>query len=177
MTTYKMTDGAYFSPAMLDGAQAVACYLGGANAFRTWTFAELTAAAHLPRLPIWVPPAAASATQATTDLYAILGAMLHYGIPRGQTIAFDLEMSKADVTYMTQIAHDLHFFGYGAIGYGSLSTITAAVPSYLWKWDADWTGQPHLTEGMQATQWTDGARFDTSEISEELYATLLWKAP
>lgn len=174
--TYKMTDAAYYSPSMLDnGTEAVACYIGGEFAVHVWPYNALVTVQHYPRLPIWVPRSDATGSEASQDLNALLDDILHYGFPRGQTIAFDLETSRADVDYMAEVAKGLQFFGYGAIGYGSLSTINDAVPNYLWKWAADWTDVPHLIPGMEATQWTNGKQFDTSEISEDLYNTLLWK--
>lgn len=170
-----MNDAATFTPAML-GASAVAGYFGGPNAFRAWTDEEWRATGTTPKLPIWVPAPAATAEQARNDdLFKILSLCLHYDVPRGQAIAFDLETSKADLAYMQEMGNSLRYFGFGCVGYGSLSTITGAVPPYLWKWDADWTGSPHLTPGMVATQWTSGQAFDQSVISQDLFNILVWK--
>lgn len=173
--TYTMTDGAYFSSGMLSGSQAVAGYIGGPNAYRVWTDADWKAAGHVPKLPIWVPAANASTPDARTEVIEILNVILHYAIPRGQAIAFDLEASQADVLYMRAIGGWLEFFGYGTLVYGSESTLGAAAPPYLWRWDAEWTGVAHLTSGAMATQWESNAQWDTSTVSAELYARLLWR--
>jgi hypothetical protein len=171
-----MTDAATFTPAMLEGAAAVAGYFGGPNAYRAWTDNEWKATGTTPKLPIWVPKPSATASDArNTDIWQILSQCLHYQVPRGTAIAFDLETSQADVSYMEEMNACLQYFGFGIIGYGSLSTINNAVPSYIWKWDADWTGVAHLTPGMAATQWTNGQQFDTSEISPQLAAILTWR--
>ena len=176
MTTYLMRDAATFDSTMLDGAEAIAGYIGGPNAYRTWQDSEWEAVGHLPKLPIWVPKLQASQAEARDqDLAALLNIIQHYDMPRGQVIAFDLETSKADDAYMQEIAAYLEFWGYGTIAYGSLSTINGAYPSYLLKWDADWTGTAHLTDGFQATQWQDARLWDNSEISQELYDRLLWR--
>lgn len=174
MTTYTMSDAAYFSQGML-GSDAVAGYFGGPLAVRAWTLREWQEAGRKPKLPIWVPRSQATGANADADVLDILGCLLDYVVPRGQTVAFDLETSQADVSYMTRMAACLQFFGYGTLVYGSLSAIPGDAPGYLWRWDADWTGEAHLTPGMQATQWTSGTSYDQSEISEALYETLLWR--
>lgn len=177
MATFTMTDAAFFTPGMLSGANAVAGYIGGPNAAHVWADSNWQATGTVPKLPIWVPAASASVAQARSEVIEILNIILHYHIPRPQTIAFDLETSEADFSYMTSMADFLRFFGYGCMAYGSLDTITKAVPPYLWKWSASWTGSPHLDsgEGIVATQWVNGTQFDTSEITQELMNTLVWR--
>jgi hypothetical protein len=177
MATYTMTDAAYFSAGMLSGANAVAGYIGGPNAAHVWADSDWQATGTVPKLPIWVPAASASDAQARSEVIQILDVCLHYEIPRPQTIAFDLETSEADFGYMTAMADFLKFFGYGCMAYGSLDSITTAVSPYLWKWSASWTGSPHLDSGeaIVATQWANNSEFDTSEITQELMNTLVWK--
>jgi hypothetical protein len=177
MTTPTMSDAAYYTPQMRTGFSAVAGYWGGPDAAHTWSAQDWEACQSpgLGRLPIWVPSPSASQAEAAADIDTIVNIILNWRVPKGLTIAFDLETSKADLAYMTQISGDLQWLGYGCMAYGSLSTITQAAPAYLWKWDADWTNIPHLTPGMAATQWTNGTAFDQSVISEELAETLNWR--
>jgi hypothetical protein len=175
VTSLTMTDAAYFTSGMLAGAQAVAGYIGGPDADHVWADSDWKATGSHPKLPIWVPAASATATEARAEVLDVLNSCLHYHIPRGQAIAFDLETSKADASYMQMMSSSLAFFGYGTVIYGSASTIGADSLGYLWKWDADWTGSMHLTAGCVATQWENGAQWDTSEVSEELFGALLWK--
>jgi hypothetical protein len=170
-----MTDAAFFTPGMLSGAQAVAGYIGGENVYHTWSDADWASTGSMPKLPVWVPPKAGTATQARADVMTIMSIALHYHIPRGSPFAFDLETSQADVSYMAEMWPCLSFFGYGCVVYGSLSTLSSAAPPNLWRWDADWTGTAHLTPGMAATQWTNGQQWDTSEISQELADILTWR--
>jgi hypothetical protein len=175
MTNFIMRDAADFTPAMLSGAQAVSGYIGGEEADHVWSDADWAATGAMPKLPIWVPLSNETVSEGRAEGLEILSTIYHYHIPRGQTIAFDLELSDADLGYVQAAAGVLQYFGYGAMAYGSLSTIQKAAPPYLWKWDADWTGLAHLTPGFQATQWANGPNYDISEISQELYSTLVWR--
>lgn len=178
MTTFTMTDAATFNPAMLT-AQAVAGYFGGPNAFRAWTDNEWQATGDKPKLPIWVPGPTATATDArNNEIYQIVNKLIHYNIPRGQAIAFDLETSQADAAYMREMIACLHYLGMGIIAYGSRSTIQASAGG-AWIWDADWTGVPHISPGSAGTQWTSdtlsGEPYDTSEINEGFFGFLKWR--
>jgi hypothetical protein len=170
---YTMYDSAYWNPEMLN-ADAIAGYIGGPYVLNTWSQEDWKAAESKPRLPIWVPNPNSGPVQAESDLGSILTVIYHYGMPKNQVIALDLETSQADKDYVEYVALGLRFYGYGCIGYGSLNTINNAVPPYLWKWSADWTNEAHLDEGMQATQWTSGQIYDQSQITQALMDCLLW---
>lgn len=176
MADYTMNDAAFFNTDML-GAQVIAGYIGGSNADNTWSDANWSSVGTKPKLPIWVPAPAATAADARSEVLAILSIILHHRMPPGQVIAFDLETSGDDYSYIQEMAGCLVFFNnYGTLAYGSRSTIQNAVPGSIWKWDADWdNGGAHLTPGMEATQWTNGTTFDQSLISQALYDRLLWR--
>lgn len=168
---FTMNDAAHFSPAMLN-CDVVAGYLGGNFANHVWTDDEWNGCAGRHILPIWVPSPAETAPNARTEVLQILDRCIHLGIESGQTIAFDLETSTADVAYMQEMAACLRTVGYGTLVYGSLSTIANQAPAYIWRWSADWTGVPHLIGA--ATQWINeqpGKPYDQSVISADLYIT------
>ena len=177
MADILMWDAAVLPAALPSGYSAAAGYIGGENAYRTWTDADWARVKGLRKLPIWVPPAAGTEAEARRDIISILNIILHYRIPRNSPIALDLETSQADSTYVAALADFLQFYGYGTIAYGSLATIetAAAAPPYIWRWTADWTGSPHLDAGAQATQYVSTAAYDSSVITPELY-DVLWPA-
>lgn len=176
--TYKMSDAAFFNAEMLDGFDVCAVYIGGESAYHVWTDAEVAATGDKPKLPIYVPAPNSTAAEARyTDIYRIVDKIIHYDIPAGQVFAFDLETSKADFSYMQEMAQCLQNLGFGTLVYASKSVIGGAAPAYLWKWDADWTETPHLNSGSMATQWTNevaGKPFDQSEISADLMERIHW---
>lgn len=179
MAVYTMNDAENFSVSMLD-ADIMAGYLGGPNAAgKPWTDPNWLACGSKPKLPIWVPAPAATWQEArSVDCWQILSAALHYRWPSGTVVAFDLETSKADYSYIAEMAACLEFFnGFGTLAYGSLSTITDAVPGGIWKWSASWDATPHLDMGfaIHATQWTNGPVFDRNLVDQVLYDRILWR--
>lgn len=183
MITYTMNDAENFTPAML-GSEIIAGYLGGEYAAgQPWTDANWAACAGKKKVGIWVPQPAASQDQArNTDLFHILDKALHFRWPAGQPVIIDLETSKADSSYVDELASCLLYFDIGLVAYGSLSTIVDAVPAHIWKWSASWPqtgpGTPHLDAGMYATQWTSdalaGVPYDQSVVTQELYDRIAW---
>jgi len=168
-----MFDCAVLPAELPPGFQAVAGYWGGPAAYRTWTDDDWARTGGLKRLPIWVPAVNAAAAAAREEVLQILSLILHYDVPRGVTIAFDVETSQADQSYLEMMSQCLQHFGYGTIVYGSAFSVFTETGN-LWKWPADWTGSPHMYDGpqVQATQYASSSAYDSSVISDLLLTTL-----
>lgn len=138
-----------------------AVYIGG-DTPHPWTGQEISAQKSRYILPVFVrsdppgPGAAADVAEAVRRLGEI-------GIKGRYLVAWDAETS-ADPAYTAEVSRLMTAAGYMLMDYGSLSTVTGNKNPDGWYWTADWTGQPHLDPGAEATQYEDAGPYDLSLI-------------
>lgn len=169
MSTLTMYDAEY-PVGIPAGAQVIAGYIGG-DAGHVWTSGEWGKYTPFLRLPIWVRDNP-QAWQPLTDASRCAAALRALGVPKGATVALDMEMT-VDRPWVVQFATSILDAGWYTMLYGSKSTVLENGPTSGGFWTADWTGKPHLSVGATATQWTSGAHWDISEI-DETHSRYLW---
>lgn len=163
---FLMRDAAFATSIERPWDQAIAGYLGGPNAYRTWTSDDWDMFATNRKLPIWVAGESGSA-----EAPFALDALYKLGFKPGCHVAVDME-KRVDVTYLNSFTDCLNFFGYKVLVYGSASTVFGN-PVCNGYWVADWTGQPHMFNhpAVRITQWATG-NFDSSSVKGWIYNEL-----
>jgi hypothetical protein len=164
MTDFEMRDAA-FASGLAGWRGAVAGYLGGPNAFRTWTPQEWRLFPGQPKLPIWV--AGFGGAKEGAQVVALLRSL---GVSLGKTVAVDME-GRVDSTYLNNFAAEVQWggFGYKVWVYGQTSTVFGN-PKLNGYWAANYPVPPvpfmfdHA--GVRATQYASGDLFDSSLVKE-----------
>jgi len=173
MTDFEMRDAA-FTSGLAGWGGAVAGYVGGPNAYHTWSPADWAyfVASKQPKLPIWV-----GGFNGESEGWACLSALRHLGVPLGKAVALDLE-TRRDIAYVTAFAAVLQWggAGYRVWPYGSASTVFGN-PQLTGYWVADYAGVgPFMYDhtGVRATQYASGPQYDSSLVKDWELANL-WK--
>ena len=152
------------------GYRAVAGYIGG-DTPHVWTDAEWHRFRGMRKLPIWV-----RSDPANVDAFAALQRLFELNIPRGVTIALDLE-TAVDFEYVRMFHRVMKWAGFFVWVYGSASTVFDN-PHADGYWVADYAGKgpfmyPHAM--VKATQYEAGATYDSSLVKYWQYYWRLWK--
>lgn len=160
------------------GFDAAAGYIGG-DTPHVWTKSEWARLGQTAKLPVWVrsnpPSGTQGAAQGTADAFAALERLHAIGVPRGSTVALDLETAVSPV--LVGAFHDvMRWAGFYVWVYGSRSTVFAN-PVCDGYWVADYTHVPHMAAGknVRATQWTDGQVFDQSVVRWWQWRNRMWR--
>lgn len=155
-----MLDAAYAQD--LDGtdANAVGGYLDSPNALHPWSSSDW-AGIPGPKLPIWVAGDAGEPEAET-----VLSQLTMLGVPMRGYVAVDME-TRVDVTYVTKFGAILQHNRYRVLVYGSAETVFQ-MPQLNGYWVAGYLDPPepymYPHQGVRATQWEAGTRYDTSAI-------------
>ena len=156
------------------GYSAVAGYIGG-DTPHVWTDAEWQRFGNLHKLPIWVRSNPAS-VNAEADAFGALERLYQLSVPRGITVALDLE-AAVDPSYVNKFQSVMNWAGLYAWVYGSAATVFNNPPADGY-WVADWAGrgpfmyQHHM---VKATQYATGAQYDSSLVLHWQYDWRLWQ--
>ncbi len=116
----KMFDASVPPASAPAGYRAVAGYIGG-DTPHVWTEAEWRRFDQLHKLPIWVR---SNPTQvdAEADAFGALQRLYQLRVPRGITVAIDLE-TAVDSGYVRRFHSVMRWAGFYAWVYGSASTV------------------------------------------------------
>lgn len=170
----KMFDASTPPASAPQGYRAVAGYIGG-DTPHVWTDAEWRRFGKLRKLPIWVR---SNPTQvdAEADSFAALERLFELKIPRGTTVALDLE-TAVDADYVRMFHRVMRWAGFYVWVYGSASTVFRN-PEADGYWVADYAGKgpfmyPHKM--VKATQYDNGPNYDSSLVKYWQYYWRLWK--
>jgi len=170
----KMFDASVPPASAPAGYRAVAGYIGG-DTPHVWTEAEWRRFEQLHKLPIWVR---SNPTQvdAEADAFGALQRLYQLRVPRGITVAIDLE-TAVDSGYVRRFHSVMRWAGFYAWVYGSASTVFGN-PSADGYWVADYAGKgpflyPHRF--VKATQYDNGPNYDSSLVKHWQYDWRLWE--
>jgi hypothetical protein len=170
----KMFDASTPPSSAPHGYRAVAGYIGG-DTPHVWTEAEWRRFAKLRKLPIWVRSNPAQ-VHAEADSFAALERLYELKVPRGVTIALDLETS-VDAGYVRTFHRVMRWAGFFVWVYGSASTVFRN-PQCDGYWVADYAGKgPFMYQHkmVKATQYENGTHYDSSLVKHWQYSMRLWK--
>jgi len=170
----KMFDASTPPESAPPGYRAVAGYIGG-DTPHVWTEGEWRRFRKLRKLPIWVRSNPAQ-VHAEPDAFAALQRLFELHVPRGTTVALDLE-TAVDAGYVRTFHRVMRWAGFYAWVYGSASTVFKNPPADGY-WVADYAGKgpflyPHKM--VKATQYADGPHYDSSLVKYWQYYWRLWK--
>jgi hypothetical protein len=166
-----MADAA-FPGQVPDGADIVAGYIGG-DATHVWSDADWAACRHVRKVPIFVRSQRGNGED---DGFAALQRLYQLGVPKGATVAYDLE-TLVYGAMVTAFWNVLRHHGYYVWVYGSADFIFGNPPCSGY-WVAEYTGQPFMYphSRVAATQYEAGeAGWDWSEVKGWQYVHRLWK--
>jgi len=141
-------------------------YIGG-DTPHVWSDAEIAGLGHRKRLPIYV------CTLSGRDANDVAAALINWAddhqLPAGTRVCLETD-TLIDLTLVRTVDNRVTKAGFKLTHYGSLSALTAYPATSGGRWDADWTGEQHLTAGSWATQWASGAMigkgYDVSECKD-----------
>ena len=170
----KMFDASTPPASAPGGYRAVAGYIGG-DTPHVWTDAEWKRFHALRKLPIWVR-SDPTAVDAKTDAFAALEGLYALRVPRGITVALDLE-TAVDGAYVNVFHSVMRWAGFYVWVYGSASTVfgNPAADGY---WVADYAGKgPFMYDHqmVKGTQYANGSHYDSSLVKYWQYYWRLWK--
>jgi hypothetical protein len=169
----RMTDAAYPPQARAPaGAEIVAGYIGG-NTPHVWSKTEWAQFGHVRKLPIFVRDQRGDGEE---DGCQAVGELARLGVPRGATVAYDLE-TLVYGAMVTAFWNVLRRGGYHVWVYGSADFVFGN-PSCSGYWVADYTGQPFMYphSRIAATQYEANVEgWDWSEVKGWQYTHRLWK--
>lgn len=162
----KMTDASTPPSSRPEGAEIVAGYIGG-DTPHVWTEHEWHAFGRVKKLPVFVRSGPGNGT---SDAFAALQQMYRLGVPKGTTVAYDLE-TQVQGAMVTGFRNALRWAGYRVWIYGSASSVFGNPPCDGY-WVADYTGQafmyPHSK--VVATQYEANHNgWDWSEVKDWQY--------
>jgi hypothetical protein len=169
-----MADASNPPAALPTGFSAVAGYIGGGTP-HVWTPAEWRRFGGLAKLPIWVQSNPGQRADGLIEAGRVLQRLYALQVPRGSTVALDLETAAAPA-YVIAFHSVLSFFGYRVWVYGSRSTVFAN-PECDGYWVADYTGEPHWPAGpaVRACQYQSGPAVDRSVVRWWQWRNRLWR--
>jgi len=148
-----------------DGIEVLAFYIGG-DTPNVPLMTSVKALKTRYLLPIWTRSDPGEVNVAT-DAQAAIKHLGLIGAPKHTLVGLDYETAK-DAQYVEDFSAILEAAGYLTLLYGSKSTVTANPKPSGGYWDADWTGEKHLTAGSTATQYVGnqqaGRPYDLSVI-------------
>ena len=156
------------------GYKAVAGYIGG-DTPHVWTDAEWHRFSKLRKLPIWVRSDPGFVVP-EDDAFAALQRLYDLKVPKGSTIAIDLE-TAVSFPYVHTFHGVMKWAGYYAWVYGSASTVFEN-PRADGYWVADYAGKgPFMYNHrwVKATQYEAGPNYDSSLVLYWQYSNRLWK--
>jgi len=136
----------------------VAFYIGG-NTPHVWTVPEIGRQGARYRLPIWVR-SNPFGTSPATDVRGAVQRLAEIGAPRGSLVALDLETATDPGFVRVFEAGMMDAGAHPVITYGSRSVVHGNEAARYW--DADWTGQPHISPGSAMTQYVNRPAYDLS---------------
>jgi hypothetical protein len=170
----KMFDASIPPATAPPGYRAVAGYIGG-DTPHVWTEREWRRFGKLRKLPIWVR-SDPTAVSAEADAFAALEPLYNLKVPRGITVALDLETS-VDAGYVRTFHGVMRWAGFYVWVYGSASTVfrNPAADGY---WVADYAGKgPFMYSHrfVKATQYQPGQHYDSSLVKYWPYYWRMWK--
>lgn len=163
----KMADEAVPNGVVPPGYEVIAGYIGGPEAFHTWTADQWAAFKGVKKLPIFVPNIAVPGKGnpgAETEGWQVLASLYRLKVPKGSPVALDLE-TVVNGTYVSSFQKLLNWAGYFVWVYGSASTVFGNPPANGY-WVADFTGSPFMFNHakVRATQYASGNQFDSSLV-------------
>ena len=170
----KMFDASQPPASAPPGYSAVAGYIGG-DTPHVWTGAEWRRFGKLRKLPIWVR-SNPSQVNAEGDAFGALERLFELRVPRGTTVAVDLETS-VDGDYVRTFRRVMRWAGFYAWVYGSASTVFRNPPADGY-WVADYAGRGpfmYRHKMVKATQYANGQHYDSSLVKFWQYYWRLWK--
>lgn len=156
------------------GTRWVAGYIGG-DTPHVWTRDEWGRFPWHHKLPIWVTSNPAG-SHAENDAWYALRALYNLGVPRGKTVALDLETAQHPA-YVNAFNRVIRWAGYWVWVYGSESTVFAN-PACAGYWVAKWDGIPSLNINhrmVKAKQYADPGPYDLNVCTSWQFAHRLWK--
>jgi hypothetical protein len=163
MTAYELGRDAAFAAGIGVWAppRVVIGYLGGPDAYHTWSEADWIQYKDNPKIPTWV-----GGMDGTGEGWQALQALYHLGVPRGKVVMLDLE-TRIDKTYVTAFGAVLQWAGFLVWPYGSTSTIFQN-PQLNGYAVADPTGTEHMYPhpGVRMTQYAFGPSYDSDAVKE-----------
>jgi hypothetical protein len=157
----KMTDASVPPGKRPGGAEIVAGYIGG-DTPHVWTRAEWAAFGKIRKLPVFVR---SQRGNGQADAFAALEQLYALGVPRGTTVAYDLE-TLVYGAMVTAFYNAMRWGGYYVWVYGSADYVFGN-PSCSGYWVADYKGQPFMYphSRVAATQYkADDGGWDWSEV-------------
>lgn len=170
-------DAAHCPDPVPDGYRACMVYAGGSSATHAWTQAELDRAAHLPRLPVWVPTPGHEDPHAVAD--QLLAWLAGHKVPQladqcghHTFVMWDMETGKEpDAAWLNRAADRVAAHGYRNLVYGSISTLFGqpARSGYI---VANPTGRPHFYQHpeVEGTQYAWNVKVPGGTIDQDLFS-------
>lgn len=136
-------------------------YLGGPEAFHTWSDADWAQYRPNPKIPTWV-----GGDGGEPEAWAALQALHRLGVPTGKVVMLDLE-TRIDRTYVEAFGGILQWAGFKVWPYGSTSTLFQN-PQLNGYAAADPTGVEHMYPhpGVRMTQYAFGPDYDSDAMKE-----------
>jgi hypothetical protein len=163
MTLHKIFDAAYPPKSIPAGCTGVMGYIGGANAYRTWTLADWAPFSGIRQFPVWVPDVHGSSTPAEAGRMAVAAADARAWVSSGgsRIIVCDLE-TTVDAVWYRAFAESVNAGGYYCVCYGSASTVKGNGASNVMT--ADYDGVAQLPAGTVGKQYEANAAFGGTQV-------------
>ncbi|MGH9436820.1 MAG: hypothetical protein ACRD22_02755 [Terriglobia bacterium] len=156
------------------GKSWVAGYIGG-DTPHVWTSGEWSRFRRIAKLPVYVCSDPGQANP-TNDAFAALRSLYDLGVPKGKTLALDLETAVSP-SYVKRFYRVIRWGGYWLWIYGSADFVFAN-PVCSGYWVADFNGvsnrlYPH--KGVVASQYASGSVYDSDVTTWWQRTHRLWR--